>query len=47
MLAVTEPRERLEHRAGLVVTDGDVWIDVRAESGIAGWVRQDEVVPIE
>ena len=47
VLGVTEPHARLEHRAGLVVTDGNVWIYVRAESGIAGWVRQDEVVAIE
>lgn len=47
ILAVTQPRERLDYRGDLVVLQGDVWIYVRAESGIAGWVRQDEVEPID
>lgn len=36
ILAVTQPREELDYRGGLMVIHGDVWIYARAESGIAG-----------
>jgi hypothetical protein len=47
VLAVTQPREEIEYRGDLIVIHGVVWIYVRAESGIAGWVRQEEVEALD